>query len=149
MRMFAVIGALTLAGCTTQAATQSELSAQWHAENVAAARAAGYQVLTDGNQTRFCSAKPPAGLVVASGCLAERDWSTAWRHALDVIAARDLGYRVISVAGQPRFCSPEPVMDSHMPACLSERDWEGQWPALYMARKSKRPDFTADLGNPR
>ena len=74
MRAFMIMMALTLAGCAAHPpATQRE--PERHAANLAAAQAAGYQVISgrDGS-TLFCAPAAETGSHLVPGCLNETAW---------------------------------------------------------------------------
>jgi hypothetical protein len=68
-----LIGAISLAGCATQP-LGSEAAAHRHAVNVAAAKDAGYTLVSQNGQTMFCSTGAPTGSHIAPGCLTEAEW---------------------------------------------------------------------------
>lgn len=82
MRLLAVGAALMLAGCAA-GPTSPEAGARRHADNLAAAREAGYRVVVKSGQTMYCTTQAPTGSHVAPGCLTERQWEqqqlTVWR----------------------------------------------------------------------
>ncbi len=68
-----LIVVLALVGCGAQP-RGSDVLAQRHAANVAAAQDLGYRVVSKDGQTLFCSTQAPTGSHVVPGCLTEHQW---------------------------------------------------------------------------
>ena len=70
--LLTMIIAMTVVGCATQLPTR-DATARRHAANIAAAEDAGYKVISENGQTKFCPTEAPMGSHIAI-CLTETQW---------------------------------------------------------------------------